>query len=271
MVRCSNILIGVVNLLTLIISIPILLAGLTMQKQAATECDRWLDIPFIVVGAFLLIVSLAGLIGACCRSTCLLWLYLFVMFLFILSLFFFTVFAFVVTHKNVSEAISSKGIDEYRLGDYSKWFQRKVNDTNTWNKIKSCMQTGKVCKNNNRHKIFDNAFKSVIHEKPATGVQHGCCKPPKECNFENESHNVWKKPENGTYSNPDCDAWSNDENSLCYDCQSCKVGLLEDFKDEWKRLTILNIILVLFLIIVYSIGCCAFRNNRRDNHHRKYR
>ncbi|XP_015934591.1 tetraspanin-8-like [Arachis duranensis] len=272
MVRCSNIVIGILNLFTLILSIPILLAGVAMQKQAATECERWLDFPFMVVGIFLLVVSLAGLIGACCRSTCLLWLYLFVMFLFIISLFVFTVFAFVVTHKNVSEAISNKGIDDYKLGDYSKWLQRKVNDTKTWNKIKSCLQTGKVCSNNNyRHKFLDNAFKSIVDEKHTPAVERGCCKPPNECNFVNESPNVWTKPENGTYNNPDCDRWSNDENTLCYDCQSCKVGLLEDLKYDWKRLAIANMILVVILTFIYSIGCCAFRNNRRNNYYRKYR
>ncbi|GER43440.1 senescence-associated protein [Striga asiatica] len=34
---------------------------------------------------------------------------------------------------------------------------------------------------------------------------------------------------------------------------------------DWKRVVVINIVFLVFLIIVYSVGCCAFRNNREDN------
>ena len=145
MVRFSNNVIGLLNFLTFLLSIPILVGGVWLSKQGTTECERWLEKPVIALGVFLMIVSLAGLIGACCRVSWLLWLYLLVMFLLIVLLFAFTIFAFVVTNKGAGETVSGRGYKEYRLGDYSNWLQKRVNNANTWNRIKSCLQSGKVC------------------------------------------------------------------------------------------------------------------------------
>ncbi|XP_027335400.1 tetraspanin-8-like isoform X2 [Abrus precatorius] len=145
MVRVSNNLIGLLNFLTLLLSIPILITGVWLSKQVNTDCERWLERPFIVLGVFLLLVSLAGLVGACCRVSWLLWLYLFVMFLLIIVVFAFTIFTFVVTNKGAGEAISNRGYKEYRLGDYSNWLQKRVNNSHNWNRIRSCLQSGKLC------------------------------------------------------------------------------------------------------------------------------
>ncbi|KAJ8641162.1 hypothetical protein MRB53_017856 [Persea americana] len=76
---------------------------------------------------------------------------------------------------------------------------------------------------------------------------------------------VWNKPEGSTdtYSDSDCLVWNNDQNTLCYNCQSCKAGVLANLKRDWKKVAVVNIISLIFLIIVYSVGCCAF--NREDN------
>ena len=96
-------------------------------------------------------------------------------------------------------------------------------------------------------------------------LQCGCCKPSNDCNFTYQSPTFWKKTEGVVYSNPDCNAWDNNPNVLCFNCQSCKAGLLQNLKTDWKKVAVVNIIFLIILIIVYSIGCCAFRNSRRDN------
>lgn len=101
--------------------------------------------------------------------------------------------------------------------------------------------------------------------------QSGCCKPPTACNFTYVNETYWDKPAGFTSSNiQDCNTWNNDQSTLCYDCQSCKAGVLANIKRDWKKVAIVNIIFLIFLIIVYSIGCCAFRNNRRDNSYQGY-
>ncbi|KAK1257221.1 Tetraspanin-8 [Acorus gramineus] len=62
---------------------------------------------------------------------------------------------------------------------------------------------------------------------------------------------------------------SNDQRKLCYGCESCKAGVLQGLKQNWKKLAILNITVTIVLVIVYSIGCCALRNNRAGYY--KYR
>ncbi|KAI6704264.1 hypothetical protein NL676_013400 [Syzygium grande] len=145
MVRLSSSLVGILNLVTFLLSVPILGAGKWLSKRASNDCEKFLERPVIALGVFLMLVSLAGLVGACCRVSWLLWLYLLVMFLLIVLLFCFTVFAFVVTNKGAGEALGERGYKEYRLGDYSHWLQKRVNSTKNWNKIRSCLSDGKVC------------------------------------------------------------------------------------------------------------------------------
>ncbi|KAK7388431.1 hypothetical protein VNO78_23247 [Psophocarpus tetragonolobus] len=269
MVRLSNNVIGILNFLTFVLSIPIVVAGVWLSKQGSTECERWLEKPVIALGVFLMVVSIAGLVGACCRVSWLLWLYLLVMFVLIVLLFAFTIFAFVVTNKGAGEVVSNRGYKEYRLGDYSNWLQKRVNNSNTWNRIKSCLQSGKIC-NDFQSKFLNDTTVNQFYAENLSALQSGCCKPAEECGFTYVNSTTWTKPSNGTYTNSDCDAWSNDQSVLCFNCQSCKAGLLQNLKTDWKKVAVVNIVFLVFLIIVYSIGCCAFRNNRRERENWKY-
>lgn len=265
MVRLSNNLIGILNFVTFLLSIPILGAGIWLSHQGTTECERFLEKPVIALGVFLMVVSLAGLVGACCRVSLLLWFYLLAMFLLIVILFCFTIFAFVITNKGAGEVLSGKGYKEYRLGDYSNWLQKRVNSTKNWNKIKSCLQDSKVCQS-----LIDDGSTNTVDEfyhKHLSSIQSGCCKPSYYCNFTYVSPTNWTAPAGTTtYTNPDCGLWSSDPKVLCFNCQSCKAGLLDNIKHDWKKVAVINIIFLIFLIVVYSVGCCAFRNNREDNY-----
>ncbi|XP_057514263.1 tetraspanin-7-like [Actinidia eriantha] len=262
MFRLSNNLIGILNFVTFLLSIPILWAGIWLSRQATTECERFLEKPVIVLGVFLMVASILGLVGACCRVSLLLWLYLLLMFLLILVLFCFTIFAFVVTNKGAGEVVSDKGYKEYRLGDYSDWLQKRVNSTKNWNKIRSCLIDSKVCKS-----LIDDGSNTPVetfYKKRLSAIQSGCCKPSNDCDFTYVSPTNWTLT-NSSFANPDCALWSNEPNTLCFNCQSCKAGLLDNLKHDWKRVAVINVIFLICLIIVYSIGCCAFRNNREDN------
>ncbi|OAY63062.1 tetraspanin-7-like [Ananas comosus] len=262
MVRVSNGVLGALNVAALVLSVAVLGAGLWLGHRAGTDCERFLQRPIVAVGAFLLVFSLAGIAGSCCRSSCLLWLYLLAMFLLILLLFCFTLFAFLVTNKGAGWVVSGRGYKEYRLGDYSHWLQKRVENDANWAKIRSCLQDGKVCESlGRRNQTLDQFINDNL-----SPIQSGCCKPPTACNFTYQTETVWIKPIGfNSTDNPDCNTWSNDQTALCYDCQSCKAGVLANLKNDWKKVATVNIIILIFLIVVYSIGCCAFRNNRQDN------
>lgn len=153
MFRLSNNLVGILNFITFLLSIPILGAGIWLSHRASTDCEKFLEKPVIALGVFLMVVSLMGLIGACCKVSWLLWIYLLVMFILIVLLFCFTIFAFVVTNKGAGEFLAGKGYKEYKLGDYSNWLQKRVSNTKNWNKIKSCLVDGKVCQSLSDDKV----------------------------------------------------------------------------------------------------------------------
>ncbi|XP_020103353.1 tetraspanin-8-like [Ananas comosus] len=268
MPRASGAVLGALNVATLLLSIPIIGAGIWLSHRGSTDCERFLQRPVIALGVFILLVSIAGIAGACCRNNCLLWIYLLVMFVLILLLFCFTVFAFVVTNKGAGSVVSGRGYKEYRLGDYSHWLQRRVDNDNNWRRIRSCLQDGKVCQSlQEKNQTLNDFINSNL-----SPIQSGCCKPPTACNFTYASETVWVKPAGFNSSDdPDCNTWSNDQSMLCYDCQSCKAGVLANLKHDWKKIAIVNIVFLVFLIVVYSFGCHTFRTNRRDNSYPGYK
>ncbi|KAL6846178.1 hypothetical protein ACP4OV_023626 [Aristida adscensionis] len=260
--RLSNNLIGILNAVTFLLSIPILGAGIWLGARGdGTECERYLSAPVIALGVFLLVVSLAGLVGACCRVTWLLWVYLLAMFVLIVVLLCFTVFAFVVTNKGAGETVSGRGYKEYRLGDYSNWLQKRVESSKNWGRIRSCLQDTKVCKSLQDKKETVAQFMS----SDLSPIESGCCKPPTSCGYTYVGGTEWSTTPAANSTDPDCAAWSNDATALCYGCQSCKAGVVATLKRDWKRAAVVNIVFLVFIVVVYSVGCCAFRNNRRDN------
>ncbi|XP_010913593.1 tetraspanin-8 [Elaeis guineensis] len=260
MVKFSNSLLGLLNFVTFLISFPIIGIGFWFKFVSSTECGKFLQLPMFSFGIFLMVVSLFGMVGSCCRVSFLLWIYLFVMFVLILGMLGFTVFAFIVTNKGVGQAISGTGYKEYRLGDYSNWLQKKVGEDNTWKDIQSCLKDAKVC----------GGFHTEIglkadefYKQHLSPLQSGCCKPPTYCGYVYKNATYWTIPESGLKSTDvDCKMWNNDQQRLCYECNSCKAGVLETVKKKWKQFAIFNIALFVFLNIVYCVGCCALRNNK---------
>ncbi|CAN1329563.1 TET8 [Linum perenne] len=263
MFRLSNNLIGILNFITFLLSVPIIWAGVWLRNHGSSECERFLDTPIIVLGVFLLLVSIAGLVGACCKNSCLLWIYLVVVFLLIVLLFCFTIFAFIVTNRGAGKVLSNRGYKQYELGDYSNWLQKRVTSEKNWGKIRSCLIEGKVCSKFNQS-YLDDTVEQLYTERLSALQQSGCCKPSDECGYTFVNPTTWTKTATNS-TNPDCSSWENQPDVLCFNCNSCKAGLLDNLKRDWKRVAIVNIIFLIVLIVVYSVGCCAFRNNRRDN------
>jgi len=254
MYRASNSVIGLLNFIAFLFSIPILGGGLYLAGHIGTDCQRFLQWPVILMGAFIMVLSLAGFVGACYRVSWLLWLYLFLMFFVILLLLFFIIFAFGVTSEGRGRAVPGREYNEYRLGDYSSWLQNRVKNPENWRKIKNCIIHANVCP------------KLAAAHTYLSPIQSGCCKPPSSCGYAyvNATYWIW----NGvTVSSvdPDCNAWGNEQTQLCYDCNSCKAGVLENLKREWRKVSPVSIVLLIFLIVVYTIGCSAFRNSRKTD------
>ena len=145
MARLSNLLVALLNLLSMLVSIPILAAGIWLAVRHPTDCLRFLQWPLIALGLLILLVSLVGVIGSYCRVALLLWLYLALMIILIIVLFAVTVFALVVISRGSGVSVSGRQYQEYHLDKYSQWLQTEVSKAAHWEKIKACIQDAKVC------------------------------------------------------------------------------------------------------------------------------
>ncbi|KAJ4804959.1 Tetraspanin family protein [Rhynchospora pubera] len=273
MMRGSNSLIGAVNLITFLVSIPILGGGIWLASRAnSTDCIRFLQWPIIIIALAIMLVSLAGFAGACYRVSWLLRLYLFAMFFVVVALIFFIVFAYAVTDRGHGEVVMNRAFLEYQLQDYSGWLKDRVSDPGYWGKISACLRDGKVCKGMRRFVRDQNTGilvqepANVFYRRDLSPIQSGCCKPPTSCGYTYINETLWTATPGTVVIDQDCTRWSNNQQELCYECDSCKAGVLASIKHSWRKVSVINIVVLIILVIVYVAGCAAYRNAKRiDN------
>ncbi|PIA32082.1 hypothetical protein AQUCO_04600029v1 [Aquilegia coerulea] len=269
--RTSNHLIGIINFLTFLLSIPILAGGIWLSSKAnSTDCMKFLQWPLIVIGISIMVISLAGFAGACYRNTFLLQLYLFAMFLVIAALIGFVIFAYVVTSKGSGRPVLNRVYKDYYLVDYSGWLEERVADGSYWGKIASCVRDSKACSKMGRSFGGVPESADMFYLRKLNSIQSGCCKPPTECGYVYVNETLWETGGGMMGTSLDCSRWNNDQGTLCYNCDSCKAGVLASLKKSWRKVSVINIVVLIILVIVYVIGCAAFRNNRRMDNDESY-
>ncbi|KAF3453086.1 hypothetical protein FNV43_RR03520 [Rhamnella rubrinervis] len=248
MMRASNHLIGFLNFMTFLLSVPILGGGIWLSSRANnTDCLKFLQWPLIVIGVAIMVVSLAGFAGACYRNTFLMWLYLFAMFIIIAVLIGFIIFAYAVTDKGSGHPVPNRAYSDYYLEDYSGWLKDRVVENNYWVKIVSCIRDSKACSKMGRTingvpETFD-----MFSSRKLNPIESGCCKPPSECGYTYVNETTWTQGGG-----------------------SCKAGVLGSLKKSWRKVSVINIVVLIILVIVYVIACAAFRNNKRIDNDEPY-
>ncbi|CAK7323164.1 unnamed protein product [Dovyalis caffra] len=270
MARFTNGVFSLINSLIMILGLVSIGASVYLRlHHSSSLCQKALQLPLFILGASLFVVSLLGLIGSCCEKTIWIKIYSFFNFLLIVGLLCFTIFAFLVTNKGAGKALSGMGYKEYRLGDYSNWLKNHFVNANNWDEIRSCLMDAHVCQTLVSTDPRVNQQVLDFYKTKLSPLQSGCCKPPTRCGFEYKNATFWIVPKSGVaVQDPDCTTWSNEQNKLCYDCNSCKGGFLFNIKKEWRMLAIVLIFITIFLIILYSLSCCAISSINRS--HSKY-
>ncbi|XP_077236753.1 tetraspanin-8-like [Tasmannia lanceolata] len=242
---------NILKFIAILLCIAIMAGGIWEIMRPSTHCEKILERPITLLCVFIWVMSMTSLIGCCCDVPSLFFVSFIITYhLFVLFLWF-SLFAFVITNNGAGEVVSGRGYKEYRLGDYSNLLQNRVSNTNNWKMISSCLKDNKVC-----HSLQDsNLTQAQFYEKNLSPIQSGCCKPPTSCGFTYVNANVWQKPgANTTFSDADCNTWGNDKNTLCYNCQSCKAGILANFKrQDYKRDAIGYFIIIICLHIIFCI------------------
>ncbi|KAA8549500.1 hypothetical protein F0562_001184 [Nyssa sinensis] len=270
--RTSNHMIGVLNFLTFLLSIPILGVGIWLSGKANnTDCMKFLQWPLIILGVAIMVVSLAGFAGACYRNTFLMYLYLWAMFFIIAALIGFVIFAYVVTDKGSGRSGPNRAFREYYLQDYSGWLKDRVTDNSYWSKISSCIRDSKACPKMGRLVGGVPETLDMFSQRKLNPIESGCCKPPTECGYLYVNETLWNSGGGGLLSSdPDCTSWNNDQQQLCYSCDSCKAGVLASLKKSWRKASIITIVVSVILVIAYVVAIAAFRNNRRIDNDEPY-
>ncbi|KAM7522300.1 hypothetical protein LguiA_012202 [Lonicera macranthoides] len=269
--RTSNHLIGLLNFLTFLLSVPILGGGIWLSSRANnTDCLKFLQWPLIIIGVSIMVVSLAGFAGACYRNTFLMYLYLWAMFFIIAALIGFVIFAYVVTDKGSGRALLNRVYPDYYLEDYSGWLEERVAQGGNWAKVSSCIRDSRVCRRMGR--LINGVPESadMFYQRSLSSIQSGCCKPPTECGYTYMNETAWSAGGGITGNNIDCSRWSNEQDQLCYACNSCKAGVLASVKRSWRKVSVINIVVLIILVIAYVVACAAFRNNKRMDNDEPY-
>ncbi|KAI3890667.1 hypothetical protein MKX03_001941 [Papaver bracteatum] len=262
----SHNVIGMINFIATLLSIPIIGAGIWLTTLPDNSCVKILQWPVVIIGILILVVGIAGFVGGFWRIPWLLLFYLVVMLVLIILLGCLVVFIYMVTLKGAGHLAPSRSYLEYRLDDYSGWLRRRVQASYKWDQIRACLSTTSMCPELNQSYHFAQDFFNAR----IAPLQSGCCKPPTQCGFTFVNPTYWISPIN-TAADMDCLLWNNEQTQLCYGCDSCKAGLLANIKSEWRRVDIILLITLIALICVYLVGCCAFRNAKTEDLFRKYK
>ncbi|CAN7124535.1 unnamed protein product [Brassica rapa subsp. narinosa] len=261
-----NNIIGCINFIAVLFSIPIIGAGIWLTTRTVNSCFMLLQWPVIILGILILLVGLAGLIGGFWRITWLLVVYLIAMLALIVLLGVLVGFIYMVTLRGSGRPQPSRAYLEYSLEDFSGFLRRRVHRSYKWERIRSCLSTTSICPDlNQRFTLAQDFFNAYL-----SPIQSGCCKPPTKCGYTFVNATYWISPIS-LHVDMDCLQWSNDQNTLCYGCNSCKAGLLANLKIDWLKADIFLLVALIGLIIIYIIGCCALRNSRSEDIFRKYK
>ncbi|KAJ4764169.1 Tetraspanin family protein [Rhynchospora pubera] len=268
--------IGTTAFITFLLGIPILAGGIWLSS-AATDCIRFLQLPLIILGVTLMAISLFGFSAACYGQLKLIRFFLFLLFLFLFALLFFIIFAYAVTDKGKGQVVTNRSFLEYLLNDYSGWLKDKVADGEYWEKVNDCLHRSGECgvamaryvRDPNSGLLVPESA-DAFYQRKLSPIESGCCKPPTSCGYTYVNETVWNPVPGVPATDPDCTRWSNDQQVLCYECDSCKAGVLATTRRHWRKVSKINIVVLVLLVILYFIGCLAYRHAKRAHYDETY-
>ncbi|XP_042503776.1 tetraspanin-10 isoform X2 [Macadamia integrifolia] len=225
------------------------------------SCRKSLTLPVLGLGALILLVSLIGFLGALKDISILLWMYLVMLCLILVVILVSTVLAFIITNNGSGHTVAGLRYKEYQLQDCSSWFIKELSNTRNWEHLKSCLVKSEDCNN------LPKKYKTLKQYKMAelTPIEAGCCRPPSECGYPAVNASYYDLSFHPVSSNNDCKLYKNARAIKCYNCDSCKAGIAQYMKAEWRVVGIFNLVLFVVLSMVYFVGCCARRNAARSH------
>ncbi|CAH9108745.1 unnamed protein product [Cuscuta epithymum] len=258
---CKNPCIALMNYLSFLSAIPILVGGVWVRSRAkSTDCFEFLHWPIILIAVAIMVVSVAGFAGAFYGIDILIYVYVWCTFGIMVVLVGFLFFAYGVT-EGTGRPVLNRMYMEYFLLDFpDRWLKETVTSPGSWREISYCVRGSGVCGSMMRR--GGNAIPqtaAVFYRRELSPIESGCCKPPTACAYGYVNDTFWR-PQRGTWAaDQDCGRWNNAPEQLCYNCDSCKAGVLGSLKNSWRKASVINTIMLFYLMAVYVVACTAFR------------
>ncbi|KAL2543487.1 Tetraspanin-10 [Forsythia ovata] len=244
-----------INFLTMFLAIAVIGFGVWMSTHH-DGCRKALTIPVLGLGAVIFLISIIGFIGALKNNSIMLWIYLILLCIVLVAILVFTVLAFIITNNGSGHNVTGLRYKEYQLQDYSSWFLKQLNNSDNWKHLKSCLVKSDDCNNLSKKYKTLKQFKSA----KLSPIEAGCCRPPSDCGYPVVNASFYDLSFRPISSNKDCRLYKNAKAVKCYNCDSCKAGVAQYMKIEWRVVAIFNVVLFIVLSIIYFVGCCARRN-----------
>uniref|UniRef100_A0ACD5YP70 Uncharacterized protein n=1 Tax=Avena sativa TaxID=4498 RepID=A0ACD5YP70_AVESA len=248
--------------LATVCAVLVIASGLWFASAEGEECARLQRWPVVILGVAILMVALAGFIGAYWDNGLarfLLKAYFYGMLGAVVVLTVFLLIGYAVTRGSGAYPVLGRAYKEYRLDGFSMWLRGYVSDSPArWEGIMSCLAESDTCKELARQGSFvtaDQFYSSNL----ITPLQSGCCKPPSACGFGYVGPTVWTNPTSAPVQ--DCGLWSNDPAQLCYECESCRAGLLAAMRTQWHKTSIALLIATLVLFFALIAGWKVYKND----------
>lgn len=141
----SNNVIGAINFVAMLLSIPIIGAGIWLATEPDNSCVKILQWPVIILGVLILVVALSGFVGGFWRIPSLLIFYLIAMLVLIILLGCLVVFIYMVTIRGSGHLEPSRAYLEYHTSDFSGWLRRRVQSSYKWDRIRGCLSSSSMC------------------------------------------------------------------------------------------------------------------------------
>ncbi|XP_023752788.1 tetraspanin-10 isoform X1 [Lactuca sativa] len=244
-----------INFLTMFVAVGVIGFGVWISAHH-DGCRKSLTLPILGLGALIFLISVIGFFGALKNNSILLWMYLIMLCLILLGIILFTVLAFIITNNGTGHNVVGLRFKEYRLQDYNTWFLKELNNTHNWKHLQTCLVKADDCSN------LSKRFKTLKQYELAklTPIEAGCCRPPSVCGYPVVNASYYDLTFHPISSNKDCKLYKNRKPIKCYNCDSCKAGVAEYMKKEWRVVAIFNVVLFVVLTMIYFVGCCARRN-----------
>jgi hypothetical protein len=159
----SNNVIGIINFIAVLLSIPIIAAGIWLTTLQAESCVKILQWPIIILGILILIVGMVGFIGAFWRIPMLLISYLIAMIVLIVLLGSLVIFIYSVTLRGHGNIEPNRSYLEYHVDDFSIWLRRRIRSEHKWDRIRSCLSSSNMCAElNQSYRLAQDFFKAHL-------------------------------------------------------------------------------------------------------------